>query len=925
MNILSNKAVKTAFFISIYNNSELFQGDNTVIKKYTIMNLPFILPEASKSGYTFDGWTIDGNDESERITQITVDNCGITTLYAHWSINSYTITWKNEDGTTLKVQSYPYNSLPVYTGVNPTKAADAQYTYAFKGWTPIVTYVTGPATYTATYTATIRTYTVTWVDEDGTVLEKDENVEYGTTPSYDGVQPSKAETAQYTYSFAGWDKDIETVTENVTYKVVFNEEIRKYTITWKNDDGTVLSTTQVEYGTIPTYSGDSPTKVPTRQISYVHNGWTPEIVAVSGTATYVATFIAKTRLYAETIVVPYNSSYRTWSNIYKNQVNITFFYYDSSNTKKTLSLTKDTNYTISSLYDGVEEYTASTLTGNFVGNTYVAEITLINVDGYNMEDYPLLKYQTARIGYSSTTYYTIEDAIKAAGSSDTIILAGETGGNYVSTSFTSLPSSVSGYNSTDYYTIKGKLRVPFAGNDLDYHGAGGKNYSCRLCGASSWIGGHEKTYHGNNETTDITASDNVYSSLHIPEDVTLIVSSNGNLIIGALLAGSSSVKNRGVIVNDGTINVSGKVGAYGYIKGSGVININSGATVIDVLRIHDWLGGASSAGLNSASILPINAYSVHNISCTAKIYSGSTYEAFWTVEFDNTMFTGFQRGDNNGNMIIIGTDGLFNLTSGYILKSAKESDRDSSKSYLSSVTGSNQVQGQKDIIKIYGTCTDGNVSLSIKAGRMFTFNMKTSTSLALPISYMDISILNDNNGNIGNMTLVNNSYKLLPGSSLTVGTGATMTIGANVNLLIYDIDSCIADEAKRNKPFITTSGGQCVDRKNAYLSINGTVIVNQNGGIGGTIYTTTGSGGILKTNANSSNSDNHLSCSVLYITSFSEGMLSDSYGTATRTYKANLFAYNPTTESIGTSYTNATVGTDYVSTTDNGNYVLSAN
>ena len=64
------------------------------------------------------------------------------------------------------------------------KPSTAEHSYSFAGWTPAVTTVTGPAAYQATFTAATRNYTVTWVDEDGTtVLEKDENVPYGATPS----------------------------------------------------------------------------------------------------------------------------------------------------------------------------------------------------------------------------------------------------------------------------------------------------------------------------------------------------------------------------------------------------------------------------------------------------------------------------------------------------------------------------------------------------------------------------------------------------------------------------------------------------------------------------------------------------------------------------------------------------------------------
>lgn len=203
----------------------------------------------------------------------------------------FTVTWKNYDGTVIKTTKGIYGEVPVYDGTTPTREQDVQYTYAFSGWDPTPAKIYDDAEYTAQYTPTLRKYTITWYDEDGETVLDTQSVDYGATPVYKGATPTKDKTAQYTYTFSGWDPEIAAVTGDAEYVAKYSSTVNKYTVTWKNYDGTVLETDKdVPYGTTPTYDGATPTKPATVEKTYIFNGWDPAVSEVTGDVTYTAKF-----------------------------------------------------------------------------------------------------------------------------------------------------------------------------------------------------------------------------------------------------------------------------------------------------------------------------------------------------------------------------------------------------------------------------------------------------------------------------------------------------------------------------------------------------------------------------------------------------------------------------------------------------------
>ncbi len=131
-------------------------------------------------------------------------------------------------------------------------------------------------------------YTVKFQYEDGTVISEKQS--YKTEPIVAPESPEKPSDNTYKYVFKGWDKEVEKrVSGDVIYTAVYDAKYIDYTVTFKNDDGTEISTGTYHYGDMVSVP-QAPTKEADESYSYAFSGWDKEVVSCAGDTVYTAVF-----------------------------------------------------------------------------------------------------------------------------------------------------------------------------------------------------------------------------------------------------------------------------------------------------------------------------------------------------------------------------------------------------------------------------------------------------------------------------------------------------------------------------------------------------------------------------------------------------------------------------------------------------------
>jgi hypothetical protein len=158
-NSATNAAVRATAGQKVYYSSSLMSGDGK--------ELSFILsPDTVVKSIDSNGMYV-------------VMPASDLSISATLSAIQVPVHWVNYDGTTLLDETVDFGSVPEYSGNEPSKQEDAQYSYTFAGWDPTPAAITAETTYTALFEAKSLGHTheygepeYTWSDDNSQVTVK---------------------------------------------------------------------------------------------------------------------------------------------------------------------------------------------------------------------------------------------------------------------------------------------------------------------------------------------------------------------------------------------------------------------------------------------------------------------------------------------------------------------------------------------------------------------------------------------------------------------------------------------------------------------------------------------------------------------------------------------------------------------------------
>ncbi len=263
-----SEQVYTAVFDTILRRYTILfvsEGDTLTSKGFAYGQMPEYVgqtPEkkaTAKFSYSFIGWV-------PTIVKVIADQTYTAAFDS--TLNKYEIVFVSDE-SELQKDTLAYGQTPKYTGDEPTRKPNEQYTFKFYDWEPKIAEVTGDQVYTAVFDTIDIDYEILFMNGSDT-LQAD-TLAYGETPTYTGDEPTRESNKVYTYTFIGWEPEVTSVRTNQTYTAVFDSAYVNYVVKFYGTGGKVL------YYNDEAHYGDTIVAPDTDSVGYEFKGWNPAI------------------------------------------------------------------------------------------------------------------------------------------------------------------------------------------------------------------------------------------------------------------------------------------------------------------------------------------------------------------------------------------------------------------------------------------------------------------------------------------------------------------------------------------------------------------------------------------------------------------------------------------------------------------------
>lgn len=389
--------------------------DNTVLSGTSVIN-----KQSANVSNVFAKSTVDM--KKDQFAWILNTTNGTTSNSGAWSrTDGYPIFATEDNKAIYKVvfnnDAVTSNRYTNYKGqVSFPEDPEPAEGYIFSGWyntdeikVKPTTVFTADQTVKAIYTdASDIFWTITFYNAApaDTVLES-KSYQHGSIVAYGGVAPTLASTAQYSYTFKGWDVEPTNAVEDFEYHAVYDSTVRAYAITFNNYDDSKIESATFEYGKMASCSM-VPTRAATAEWKYSHKGWRPALDYVTEAATYTAIYDSSKVEYKITFMngtivideqmVPYGDAAVAPTNVTREGYK--FVGWNTSFAKVTEALT------VKALFEELIIRTVNVVDGE---GDKIANVTVEDGETYTLPEAP------KKDGYTFDAYYDGDKKLGVAG------------------------------------------------------------------------------------------------------------------------------------------------------------------------------------------------------------------------------------------------------------------------------------------------------------------------------------------------------------------------------------------------------------------------------------------------------------------------------------------------------------------------------